>query len=274
MRLAPIEVAPVVTSEAATSSLFGVFNGHLMKWRFEAEEGGPFLRIPAFFGANALIGTTTYALIFNPASWTILDIVIALFIYAIALLSIILEGRFMCTNPLGIRAHLRSALTRKNRVFRFLWGRGLLYIIAGGLSCALMLPPSMIAGLFMALVGVNAVILGGYAARMFYKLRDSLKDDDYLANAFKSYDYDGDGYITLPEFVNLLSKLGMDIDDRVGIKAFHAADENHEYKVSWEAFQTWWKGVFLKNGKATRLDDMGSDLGSDEEEGSAYRRMG
>ena len=269
----PLEVAPVEVSDAASNALHGVFNGHLMKWRFEAEEGGPFLRVPAFCGATALIITTTYGLIFDPNTWTILSIVLSLFIYAIALLSLVLEGRFMCTNPLGIRAHLRSALTRKNRIFRFVWGRGLLYIMAGGLSCGLILIPSMIAGIFMAVVGLHAVVLGAYSSRMFYLLRDSLKDDEYLASAFNKYDYDGDGYITLPEFVNLLSKLGMDLDDRIGIKAFHAADINHEYKISFQAFQTWWKGAFLKNGKVPKLDDMNSELGSDEEEGSAYRRM-
>ncbi|CAB9524225.1 expressed unknown protein [Seminavis robusta] len=191
----PVEV---VAESNASSSLYGVFNGHLMKWRFEAEEGGPFIRVPAFFGATALVTTTTYALIFDPNTWTILSIVLSLFIYAISLLCIVLEGRFMCTNPLGIRAHLRSALTRRNRVFRFVWGRGILYIIAGGLSCALILIPSLIAGGFMALVGFSAVVFGAYSARMFYKLRDSLKDDDYLGNAFNRFDYDKDGFITLP----------------------------------------------------------------------------
>ena len=271
----PLEVGSPEPSDAviASNSLHGVFNGHLMKWRFEAEEGGPFLRVPAFCGSLALIITTTYGLIFDPNTWTILSIVLSLFIYAIALLSIVLEGRFMCTNPLGIRAHLRSALTRKNRILRFVWGRGLMYILAGGLSCGLILIPSIIAGGFMAFVGLNCVILGGYSARMFYLLRDSLKDDDYLANTFNKYDYDGDGYITLPEFVNLLSKLGMDLDDRIGIKAFHAADVNHEYKISFQAFETWWRSSFLKNGKVPRLDEMYSDVGSDEEEGSSYHRM-
>lgn len=271
----PLEMArSEADAAAASNSLNGVFNGHLMKWRFEAEEGGPFLRVPAFCGSTALIITTTYGLIFDPNTWTILSIVISLFIYAIALLSLVLEGRFMCTNPLGIRAHLRSALTRKNRIFRFVWGRGLLYIVAGGLSSCLVLVPSMMAGIFMAVVGLHCVVLGAYSARMFYLLRDSLKDDDYLAEMFNRYDFDGDGYITLPEFVNLLSKLGMDLDDRIGIKAFHAADVDHEYKISFQAFQTWWKSSFLKNGKAPRLDEIYSDLGSDEEEGSMYRRMG
>ena len=258
-------------AEVTSSSLHGMFNGHLMKWRFEAEEGGPFVRVPAFFGATTLILTTTYALIFDPKSWTILSICLSLVIYAIALLGLVLEGRFMCSNPLGIRAHLRSALTRKNRVFRFVWGRGLLYILAGGLSCALFLLPSIVAGLIMVTVGAMAVLTGGYSSRKFYSLRDSLKDEDYLASIFNKYDYDGDGFITLPEFVNMLSFLGMDLDDRFGIKAFHAADINHDYKISYEDFQSWWKSAFLKNGKSPRLDDITAELNSDEEEGSYHR---
>lgn len=260
-------------AEGSSSSLHGVFNGHLMKWRFEAEEGGPFVRIPAFFGSTGLIFTTTYALIFDANTWTILSIVLSLFIYAIALLGLVLEGRFMCSNPLGIRAHLRSALTRKNRIFRFVWGRGLLYMLAGGLSSALILLPSLISGIFMVTVGATAVLTGAYSYRKFYSLRDSLKDEEYLVTVFNRYDYDRDGFITLPEFVNMLSSLGMDLDDRFGIKAFHAADIKHDYKISYEDFQTWWKSAFLKNGKSTRLDDIHSELNSDEEGGSSYHRM-
>lgn len=268
------KVAAMDVEAADAGALQGVFSGHLVKWRFEAEEGGPFIRIPAFLGANGLIMTTTYALIFNPDTWTILSIVLSLVIYGIALLSIILEGRFMCSNPLGIRAHLRSALTRRNRVFRFVWGRGALYILAGMLSCVLVLPPSVITGSFMVLVGVAAVATGGYSSRMFYKLRDSLKNDEYLSSKFNSYDYDKDGFITLPEFVNLLSSLGIDLDDRVGIKAFHAADVNHEYKISEESFISWWKTSFMKNGQAQKFDDIESDGGSDEDEaGRDYQRM-
>ena len=146
-------------------------------------------------------------------------------------------------------------------------------MLAGLLSCVLILTPSVITGVFMICVGLTAVLTGGYSSRMFYLLRDSLKDDEYLATMFKKYDYDKDGFITLPEFVNLLSALGMDLDDRVGIKAFHAADINHEYKISEEAFVSWWKTAFLKNGKAHKFDDMESDPGTDEEEGGDYQRM-
>jgi len=274
-RKAAEKAAAAIAMELAESqaNLRGVFSGHLAKWRFEAEEAGPFIRIPAFLGANALIGTTTYALIFDASTWTILDIVLSLVIYAIALLSVILEGRFLCSNPLGIRAHLRSALTRRNRVFRYVWGRGVMYMLAGGLSCAMVLPPCIITGAFMALIGFTALVIGGHSARMFFRLRDSLKDDEYLVNSFKRYDYDKDGFVTLPEFVNLLSALGMDLDDRVGIKAFHAADVNHEYKISEEAFISWWKTVFSKDERTQKYHDIESDLGTDEEEGNGYHRM-
>ena len=43
--------------------LNSLFNGHLMKWKFEAEEGSGFIRIPAFFGGLGLIGTAIAALV-------------------------------------------------------------------------------------------------------------------------------------------------------------------------------------------------------------------
>ena len=34
-----------------SNHLNSLFNGHLMKWKYEAEEGSSFLRVPAFLGA-------------------------------------------------------------------------------------------------------------------------------------------------------------------------------------------------------------------------------
>ena len=121
------EVAYGVT-KSSSSHLNSLFNGHLMKWKFDAEEGPGYIRIPAFLAGLGLIGTTTAALVLYPITWTISSIVISTFVFIIALTVTILDGRFLSSSPLSIRAHLRNIITRHFGIFRYLWGRGILYM--------------------------------------------------------------------------------------------------------------------------------------------------
>lgn len=122
----------------SSSHLNSLFNGHLMKWKFDAEEGPGYIRIPAFLAGLGLIGTTTAALVLYPITWTISSIVISTFVFIIALTVTILDGRFLSSSPLSIRAHLRNIITRHFGIFRYLWGRGILYL-AGAVSSFLLL---------------------------------------------------------------------------------------------------------------------------------------
>jgi len=121
------------TTKSSSSHLNSLFNGHLMKWKFDAEEGPGYIRIPAFLAGLGLIGTTTTALVLFPVTWTISSIVISSFVFIISLFILILDGRFLSSSPLSIRAHLRSGITRHFGIFRYLWGRGILYL-AGAVS--------------------------------------------------------------------------------------------------------------------------------------------
>ena len=121
------------TPKNNSSHLNSLFNGHLMKWKFDAEEGPGYIRIPAFLSGLGLIGTTTAALVLYPITWTISSIVISVFVFIIAITTVILDGRFLASSPLSIRAHLRNVITRHFGIFRYLWGRGILYL-AGAVS--------------------------------------------------------------------------------------------------------------------------------------------
>lgn len=114
--------------KSSSSHLNSLFNGHLMKWKFDAEEGPGYIRIPAFLAGLGLIGTTTAALVLYPITWTISSIVISTFVFIIAITVTILDGRFLSSSPLSIRAHLRNIITRHFGIFRYLWGRGILYL--------------------------------------------------------------------------------------------------------------------------------------------------
>jgi EF-hand domain pair len=253
------------TDAIRQNHLNSLFNGHLMKWKFEAEEGSPFIRIPAFIGALGLITTSVMALVMEQDAWTTHSIVMSVCILIMATFILILDGRFLATNPLSARAHLRNIMTRNFNIFRFLWGRGLLYVAAGILSVAQMWIVNVYSGAYLIAVGVIALIVGVHASRKFAALRNSLADESFLLLVFSNYDTDGDGYVNPSEFAVLLSDLGMELDDRYTLKAFNVIDTDNDRRISFEEFSHWWASGYIERGRKRRDDD-----GDDDE---VYRRM-
>lgn len=257
------EVLTHVGDGPRQSHLNSLFNGHLMKWKYEAEEGSVFIRVPAFVGAIGLLTTAILSLVLYPTAWQVHSIVLSCAVVILATFILILDGRFLSSSPLSARAHLRNVMTRNFNIFRFVWGRGLLYIVAGVLSVAEMELIMMISGAVMILIGSIAFCVGVHASRKFASLRSSLADESYLLLVFSNYDSDGDGYITPSEFSNLLTDLGMELDDRYTLKAFNVIDSDNDRLISFEEFNHWWASGYIERGRRRR----------DEEDDPMYRRM-
>jgi len=249
---------------ARQNHLNSLFNGHLMKWKFEAEEGSAFIRVPAFFGALGLLGTLIAAMVMQDNAFSSHAIVMGVAAVILSFFILILDGRFLSTNPLSTRAHLRNIITRNFNMFRFVWGRGLLYITAGVLNIAQMWLTTMISGGFMCFVGFVSIIVGVHASRKFAALRNSLADESFLLLVFSNYDGDGDGYLAPNEFALLLADLGMELDDRYTLKAFNVIDTDSDRRISFDEFNHWWASGYIERGRK-RFDD--------EEEDDTYRRM-
>ena len=60
-----------ITRNGQYLTLNGFANGHLMRWKFAAEEGPAFIKIPAVLLALGAIFTTVYPLVTDPEFWTI-----------------------------------------------------------------------------------------------------------------------------------------------------------------------------------------------------------
>ena len=241
-----------------------LFNGHLMKWKFEAEEGTPFVRVPAFLGALLAIVVSASAFYFDrPSSIETQSIVLYVCITILSIMIMALEGRFMSTHPMSLRSHVRNLITRNFSILRFLWGRGFLYVTVGILSIGQMWAPSVYSGAFLLFVGVMALAVGVHASRKFALLRNSLADQSYLLLVFSTYDTDADGYIDAREFSMLLMNLGVELDDRYTMKAFNSIDEDGDRLISFEDFSHWWSMGFVERGRIMH----------DEHEDDSYRRM-
>jgi hypothetical protein len=236
------------------SHLNSLFNGHLMKWKYEAEEGSPFIRVPAFFASLGMLVTCIVAIVLYAEAFSAHNIVMSISIALMAFFIMVLDGRFLASNPLSARAHLRNIMTRNFNIFRYLWGRGLLYIAAGVLSVSEMWLMTMISGGIMILIGVIALFVGIHASRKFASLRSSLADESFLLLVFSNYDSDGDGYVSPSEFSLLIADLGMELDDRYTLKAFNVIDSDNNRKISFDEFNQWWSMGYVERGRRRRED--------------------
>jgi hypothetical protein len=225
-----------------------------MKWKYEAEEGSPFIRVPAFFASLGMLVTVIVAIVLYPKAFSPHNIVMSISVVIMSFFIMVLDGRFLSSNPLSARAHLRNILTRNFNIFRYLWGRGLLYIAAGVLSMSEMWMMTMISGAVMILIGVIALFVGIHASRKFATLRSSLADESFLLLVFSNYDSDGDGYLDPSEFSMLLSNLGMELDDRYTLKAFNVIDSDNNRKISFDEFNHWWSMGYVERGRKRQED--------------------
>ncbi len=65
-------------------------------------------------------------------------------------------------------------------------------------------------------------------------------DQDEIVRIFKTFDADGDNYISLGEFANLCEALGGDLDEGRLAKAFNDVDLDGNGMIDFNEFMRWW----------------------------------
>jgi Ca2+-binding EF-hand superfamily protein len=67
-------------------------------------------------------------------------------------------------------------------------------------------------------------------------------DNSALRARFDGYDTDGDGFIELSEFAQLLDDLGAGYEDAQVRSALDSLDADHDGRVDFGEFAQWWVG--------------------------------
>jgi hypothetical protein len=243
-----------ITRNGEYLTMNGFANGHLMRWKFAAEEGPAFIRFPAVLLSLAVIGTTLYPIVVNHVVWSVSSAICATHTCIAASLILILEGRVVVgsRSPTNFRARIRTVVTRYFNIFRLLWGRGLLYIYVGTMNMTIDHEFSVYTGLAIVAFGFLAIASGAHASYNLDKMKTSLTDEAYLWSKFDALDTEHDDSIDLNGFAELLWSLGMEFDDAYTFKAFSQIERDAGAKITFEQFRDWWivtqhKGKSLKN---------------------------
>jgi EF-hand domain pair len=235
------DTAFTITRNGQYLTLNGFANGHLIRWKFAAEEGSAIIRIPALMLAVGTIFTTLWPIVTVPAFWTIPVLICAFHSVSLCLLIIILEGRAVAIrSPTNARARLRNLITRYLSVLKFVWGRGLLYIYAASMNLTLDHAWVIYTSLPLIAFGIFAIIAGGHASYNLDQLKSSLTDESYLWVKFSQNDQDMDGLLDTNGFAELLWCLGLEFDDMYTYKAFKQIDTDNDGYISFDDFKHWW----------------------------------
>ena len=231
-----------ITRNGQFLTLNGFANGHLMRWKFAAEEGPTIIRIPALFLAIGAMVTSLYPMISDAAYWTIPNVICAFHTCVLCSLIVVLEGRVLCFNrsPMNGRAKARGVTTRYLNITRLVWGRGLLYIFAGTMNLTIDWMYVLYTAIPLIILGIMAILSGAHASYNLDKMKASLTDEAYLWGRFDSNDGDNDGLVDLSGFADLLWDVGLEFDDVYTYKAFQQIDKDSDGKVSFEEFKRWW----------------------------------
>ena len=152
----------------------------------------------------------------------------------------ILEGQFIKNEAVNI---IRRGALEGLPVLKYLWGRGVLYILSGSLQLSHFSSMNVLSGAYLIGVGFLFVTIGMHTRRRLKKLKKSLKDVKVLKRQFNRFDRDGDGVLDMDEFGAFVANLtGDDMDEDELEGTFGAIDSQGKGYVTLEELQAWMKG--------------------------------
>ena len=138
---------------------------------------------------------------------------------------------------------MRQAAVEGLPVLRYLWGRGVLYVLSGSLQLSHLDSMNFLSGLFLIGVGMLFVVIGIYTRRRLKKLKGMLKDEKSLKRQFRRFDRDGDNFLDLDEFGAFCASLtGEDMDEDELEGTFGFIDTSGKGYITLEELEAWFKG--------------------------------
>ena len=233
------------TSDERNSSFLGSNSPtkvqHALQQRKQfATEGYLNFRLLAFAGGLAVICTSIESLSISIYESNYLRILLYLYTLCFGWIICLLEGQFIRLESIQ---NARGKIIEFVPVFKYLYGRGIFYVISAILQFSEHDPANILSGIFLVGVGVMFIIIGWHTKRRLTKLKKLLKDPRKVRKQFRKYDKDGDNYLDKDEFGQMIVGITaeeMDEDELEG--AFAVMDTKNQGIVTLEEFTAWFQG--------------------------------
>lgn len=210
--------------------------GSVQDVQYLVEEGPLSFRSLGFFGGFFMILATALDFTENMSDMLQEGTSIALFIVASIIIQ--LEARPFHLQIRPVYRFLCSILP----AFRYVWGRGLLYVICGTVQLFLFSGWCIACGIYFILLGICSIVFGYRASLKLCSLRNSLCSRDDIRFMFHSFDRNRDGYLDLEEFRSMMYAMEQRLSNNDFVAAFSTIDVDNNQMISYEDIEAWWEG--------------------------------
>jgi COPI associated protein len=243
------EATPLNPANVVTQSMSRMFTPKNMavlsvvaqeKWteiQSALQDGDISIRLVALISATALILSSVVGLIRSILSLNIPQSLMEMYSLILGAIMILLESK-----QLHLPQKYLDKLFHYALFLKYVWGRGILYLLAGSLHLITQGSTSVmdyIVGAMVVLVGIVYIVVGRIAARKLKSLRNSLHSDAQLKNKFTHADTTKKG-LTLDQFKLLTDQLGLDVNHREAEIIFLHLDKSADGLLTYSEFQGWW----------------------------------
>mmetsp|Transcript_18848 Transcript_18848/g.36991 ORF Transcript_18848/g.36991 Transcript_18848/m.36991 type:complete len:251 (-) Transcript_18848:298-1050(-) len=188
------------------------------------------------------IGFDAFALIADFFTIHPMQFLMTLYAATFAFLSLLLEFNHMYCGP------LKSWINVWLKLLTRVWGRGIFYVIAGGIHLSLKGFFGYLCGSALLVSGIACLIVSRAASRKLTALHDRVVQshtDDlvYVRQVFNRYDKDNSGSLSIPELAACCKELGTDFTANELVAIFEFMDKNFTGSLNYDEFEHWWTGA-------------------------------
>jgi len=209
--------------------------------RLSVLEGNWSLRIFVLLGALAMIVTSLIGLISDVYRIDTISAIIDIYCMVLGVLMIILEYG----HQLSFFAAIQPNLYRNALFLRFVWGRGLFYVLVGSLELSQRHTMNIIVGCYVCLLGVAFAIIGRSASQKLAEARRSTFTMQDFRGKFDESDEEMKGSLDMNQFSSFIKLLGMDMNRREVETTFLQLEE--DARIAFEVILEWWNTEATEN---------------------------
>jgi len=199
-------------------------------------QGNWSLRILALLGGLAMIAVSILGFISHLFGFDWISAIFDVYTFFLGIMIVILEAQ----NKLSFLSKVTSKLYRNAKFLSYLWGRGIVYFVAGTLEVSQREFLDLIVGGYVCFVGILFIFVGRRASKKLASVRRTACTAEQLQENFAKSDIDGKGSLTVTQFGELTTALGLDLNRREVEAAFMELDHSNTGRLTYESIQMWW----------------------------------
>eukprot|EP00547_Thalassionema_nitzschioides_P007208 CAMPEP_0194222592 /NCGR_PEP_ID=MMETSP0156-20130528/33300_1 /TAXON_ID=33649 /ORGANISM="Thalassionema nitzschioides, Strain L26-B" /LENGTH=232 /DNA_ID=CAMNT_0038953441 /DNA_START=97 /DNA_END=795 /DNA_ORIENTATION=- len=226
-------------AQATAAGTFAL--GQIDQVRLLASQGSISIRLGAILGGVALIVSSVLGFINRFITFHWVGAILGVYTFGLGCVMILLEGQ-QGSHQFALLGDFETSLYKYALFVKFVWGRGILYFVAGTLEMAQAgsNPVELLVGIFVMVVGVAFVIFGRRSAAKLYELRQKRYSPATLQSEFYTAS-EGSSTINVKQFQTLLRNLDVeDLEETEWEAAFFQVEKADRDTITCAEFQRWW----------------------------------